>query len=427
MEVRQCRICGNTELESILNLGSQALTGVFPASLDAAVPVGPLELVKCSEDRPDRHCGLVQLRHRYDPETMYGHGYGYRSGLNGSMVSHLQSKARWIRSEVALEPGDLVLDIGSNDGTLLSAMQTPGVTLAGMDPTAEKFRRFYPPDAIVIADFFSAARFRQRFGRRKAKVITSIAMFYDLDAPLEFMREVAEVLSEDGIWVVEQSYLPSMLAKASYDTVCHEHQEYYALRQMQWLSWRAGFKILDVELNDINGGSFSIVIAKSASKRRVNEAALGAVADRESRLGLAGLQVYRDFADRVARHRDELRKALGRLRERGATVLGYGASTKGNVILQYCGITAHELPCIADVNPDKFGCYTPGTYIPIVSEAEAHLAKPDAFLVLPWHFRQNIIEREGAFLALGGSLIFPLPSYEEVALARSARAARLPS
>jgi NDP-4-keto-2,6-dideoxyhexose 3-C-methyltransferase len=293
-----------------------------------------------------------------------------------------------------------------------------------MDPTAEKFRRFYPPEAVVIADFFSEARFREHFGGKKAKVVTSIAMFYDLDAPLEFMREVAEVLSDDGIWVVEQSYLPTMLVSGSYDTVCHEHQEYYSLRQMQWLAQRAGLKLLDVELNDVNGGSFSITIAKEGSERRANTTTLNALAVDEGRLGLEGLQPYRSFHDRVVQHRDQLRNLLGRFRERGAKVFGYGASTKGNVILQYCGIGAHELPCIADVNPDKFGCYTPGTYIPIVSEEEAHLAKPDAFLVLPWHFRKNILEREAAFLASGGSLIFPLPSCDVVALARSSRAAR---
>jgi NDP-4-keto-2,6-dideoxyhexose 3-C-methyltransferase len=422
MEVRQCRICGNAEFDSILNLGSQALTGVFPATLDTSNAVGPLELVKCREDHSDERCGLVQLRHRYEPEMMYGRNYGYRSGLNSSIVGHLQRKAQQIQAQVELAPGDLVLDIGSNDGTLLAAMRAPGVTLAGMDPTAEKFRRFYPLEAVVVPDFFSAARFRRQFGARKAKVVTSIAMFYDLDAPLEFMREVADLLSEDGIWVVEQSYLPTMLARNSYDTVCHEHQEYYALRQMQWLVQRAGLKILDVELNDINGGSFSIVIAKEGSERRVNKACLKELAAEEARLGLAELQVYRDFADRATRYRDELRTVLGQLHERGAKVFGYGASTKGNVILQYCGITARELPCIAEVNPDKFGCYTPGTNIPIVSEAEAHRAKPDAFLVLPWHFRENIVEREAAFLASGGILIFPLPACEIVALTESYRA-----
>jgi SAM-dependent methyltransferase len=411
--ITQCRVCGNTELDSLLNLGMQALTGVFPTERDAPVPSGPLELVKCREEGPET-CGLVQLRDSFQAGDMYGMNYGYRSGLNRSMVDHLQGKARKIKDIISLSSGDLVLDIGSNDSTLLRAMDEPGVRLVGMDPSGIKFRQYYPANAQLIPDFFSADRFRKEFGRQSAKVVTSIAMFYDLDAPLEFVRQVYEVLADDGIWVFEQSYLPFMLANTSYDTMCHEHLEYYALKQVQWMLERVGFVVLDVEFNNINGGSFSVTAAKAAASYRRNEAAVQQCIREEEKLGLSGMEIYRKFHDRVFQHRDELLSFLRAACANGERILGYGASTKGNVILQFCGITVNELACIAEVNPDKFGAFAPGTLIPIISEDEARAMNPGGFLVLPWHFRDNIVARETQFLASGGRLIFPLPRIEVI-------------
>ena len=411
--ISQCRICGNTELDSLLDLGMQALTGVFPTEHNAAVPVGPLELVKCREEGPET-CGLVQMRHSFQASDMYGMNYGYRSGLNRSMVEHLQNKAQKIKNTVALCPGDLVLDIGSNDSTLLRAMDGPGLRLVGMDPSGVKFRAYYPTHVQLIPDFFSANRFRQEFGGHSAKVVTSIAMFYDLEAPMDFVRQVYEVLADDGVWVFEQSYLPFMLANTSYDTICHEHVEYYALKQIRWMLERVGFMVLDVELNDINGGSFSVTAAKSKSPYTRNEAAVRECIHDEEQLCLGGGEIYQKFRDRVFRHREELLEYLRDVKANGERVLGYGASTKGNVILQFCGITPVELPYVAEVNPDKFGAFTPGTRIPIISEDDARAMNPNGFLVLPWHFRENIVAREARFLAAGGKLVFPLPRIEVV-------------
>jgi NDP-4-keto-2,6-dideoxyhexose 3-C-methyltransferase len=412
--ISQCRICGNEELDAVLDLGVQALTGIFPKNREAETPRCPLELVKCHDDGSGQTCGLVQLRHSCQPDAMYGMNYGYRSGLNQSMVDHLQRKANKIKSAIPLTPGDLILDIGSNDGTLLRAMDGPGLRLVGMDPVGIKFRQYYPPNAQLIPDFFSGARFRKEFGRQSAKVVTSIAMFYDLESPLEFMRQVYEVLSEDGIWVFEQSYLPAMLASVSYDTICHEHVEYYALKQILWMLKRVGFRALDAELNDVNGGSFSITAAKKSAGYEGNEAAIQNLIREENRIELSGTDIYRKFRERVYRHRAELRQFLGKARHEGKRIFGYGASTKGNVLLQFCGITAEGLPCIAEVNNDKFGAFTPGTRIPIISEEEARSMNPSGFMVLPWHFRDNIIARERNFLAAGGKLIFPLPNIEVV-------------
>ena len=408
-----CRVCQNRNLESVLDLGEQHLTGMFPRTKEQQVPQAPMELVKC-HGPAGQHCGLVQTRFSYDLGLLYGGDYGYRSGLNRSMMLHLEGIVRDLVSLVRPGDGDLLLDIGSNDGTLLSFYPESGVELVGMDPTAARFAAYYKPHIRRVADFFSAEKFRALFAGRKARIVTSIAMFYDLDRPLDFMREVASILDDEGVWHFEQSYLPAMLAANSYDTACHEHLEYYGLRQIKYMADRAGLKILDVKLNDINGGSFAVTVAKAGASYTANAARVEMLLRREDELGLDTLAPYAAFQGAARAHRAELKDLLEKLKSDGRLVIGYGASTKGNVILQYCGITPQLLPCIAEVNAEKFGCFTPGTGIPIVSEAEALAMRPDYLLVLPWHFRRGICEREAAYLSRGGKLIFPMPRIEVV-------------
>jgi hypothetical protein len=399
---------------SVLNLGQQALTGVFPADPEAEITTGPLELVKCHAANGDATCGLVQLRQSYDLGEMYGMNYGYRSGLNGSMVAHLEDIANEILSRVDLAAEDVVLDIGSNDATLLKFFSEAECQRIGIDPAIEKFRHHYSDSIATVPEFFSAAAYTRGCPDRLAKVVTSIAMFYDLPRPLEFVQQVREILAPDGIWVFEQSYLPLMLQHNAYDTVCHEHMEYYAFQQMEWMMERAGLKIIDATLNDTNGGSFRLTVARAESPHAPRQEAIETLRRHEQDEQLADLGTYERFAGRVHAHRDALRQHLESQRGQGRRVLGYGASTKGNVVLQFCGITAEEIGCIAEINEDKFGCYTPGTKIPIVSEAEAREMNPDCFMVLPWHFRDSIRRREAPFLAGGGTLLFPLPVLDEV-------------
>jgi hypothetical protein len=342
---------------------------------------------------------------------MYGATYGYRSSLNRSMVDHLRAKAARLIALAAPASGDVVLDIGSNDGTLLSFYPAT-LKRVGMDPTAGKFRAFYDPQIEVIADFFSAAAFTARVGARKATIITSIAMLYDLEDPIQFVEQVAEVLADDGVWHFEQSYLPAMLARNAYDTICHEHVEYYALKQIEWMIDRCGLKIIDVEENEVNGGSLAVTVAKRSS--HFPECSTAVVEMLKSERKLEALAPFEAFRERVLGHRERLTELVAGLCGNGARVLGYGASTKGNVILQFCGLTTAQIPAIADVNPEKFGRVTPGTGIPIISEEEAHAMNPDYLLVLPWHFRKNLVDRESAFLRRGGKLIFPLPEIEIV-------------
>ena len=409
--VDACRICGNTNLATVVDLGDQYLTGVFPRSRDQPVTRGPLELVRCTGG--EECCGLVQLHHAYDPGEMYGEDYGYRSSLNRAMVKHLRSKADQLLVLAPLRRGDLVLDIGSNDGTLLSFFPMEAERV-GMDPSAEALSGSYPEGAVCIVDFFSRDRFRREFPTRKARIVTSIAMFYDLADPQSFVNDVADILDDEGIWHFEQSYLPAMLEMNAYDTICHEHVEYYALAQIEWMLDKAGLRLLDVELNDVNGGSFAVTACKAVSSHRTNVANVERVRSREADAQMRDPSTYSRFADRVARHREELRRTISKLVADGHVVIGYGASTKGNVLLQFCGLGPEEIPFIAEVNENKFGCLTPGSYIPIISETDAHAMSPDYFLVMPWHFRDNLIQREMTFLQNGGRMIFPLPKLEIV-------------
>jgi len=408
-EIKKCLICGNDKLIPILDLGMQSLTGVFPRIKGMSVGQGPLQLVKCAEDRAGKKCGLVQLRHIYNAGDLYGETYGYRSGLNRSMVDHLHRKVKGILQKVTLNPNDVVIDIGSNDSTLLKGYPAKNFTLVGIDPLGEKMRKHYPSHIRLITDFFNKKVVEKNIGFQKAKVITSIAMFYDLESPIGFMQQVYELLADDGVWVFEQSYMPTMLSMNSYDTVCHEHLEYYRLKQIKWMADRVGFKILDVEFNQVNGGSFSVMVAKKGSAYREASSLVGRILKSEEKLGLQTLKPYRAFRQRVSQHRKRFRLQIRRLNKSGKKVLGYGASTKGNVILQYCRLGPRDISCIAEVNPEKFGAYTPGTVIPIVSEKEAKAMKPDYLVVLPWHFKDHIVLREKSFLKNGGKLLFPLP------------------
>lgn len=420
--IQRCRICHNPQLHSILHLGEQALTGVFPKSRAEVIESGPVELVKCDEQQ-GRGCGLVQLRQSYDAQDMYGQNYGYRSGLNQSMVEHLHRRVQAALALAQPSAGDLILDIGSNDATTLRAYPDGGFTLVGIDPTGVKFARFYPPHVMLIPDFFQARAIEQRFPGRKAKIITSFAMFYDLEAPLAFMADIHRILADDGIWVFEQSYLPAMLQQNAYDTICHEHLNYYALRQIQWMTDRAGFRILDVEINAVNGGSFCVTVAKENARYAAHSRRVEEVLAREEALNLHTLTPFAQFRQRVFAHRDELRNFMTETARQNKKVYGYGASTKGNVLLQFCNLTARDLPAIAEVNEDKFGAYTPRTLIPIRTEAEVRALQPDYLLVLPWHFREGIIRREAAYLEAGGQLVFPLPHIDIVGRAFARRAA----
>lgn len=401
-----CRLCGSSNLIPCLDLGEHVMSGTFPKTVaeDEALPRGPLKLVRCG----DPTCELVQLSVTYDLKAMYGDNYGYRSGLNPSMVKHLEAKAAKLRE---LRPirrsSDVVIDIGSNDGTFLNTFGSG--SLFGFDPTANKFRDHYNKNIAIIDDFWNGL---SCVGDHRARIITSIACFYDLPDPVSFARAVVDSLAPDGIWHFEQSYLWTMLANNAYDTVCHEHLEYYGMKQILRILDEVGMRCISVELNDVNGGSFAVTAAKGSGKHcseALQLAALESVHNLES--------VWEAFQERVEGLAEELWCKLFTAKCEGKKVYGLGASTKGNTLLQYTmgsEPASSFVHAIAEVNPDKFGCMTPGTRIPIVQQGTC---KADLYLVLPWHFRGVFVKNRLYDHADHGSavpLLFPLPKVELV-------------
>ncbi len=406
MKINNCRSCQSKELISCLNLGNQFLTGIFPKNVNQNVSRGNLALKFCKK------CSLLQLDKNFNRYEMYGSNYGYMSSLNLSMISHLKNKSDKIKKIAKIENTDSIIDIGSNDGTFLSFFVKSCQTI-GIDPTIVKFKNMYNKKTKVISDFFSSAIIKKNL-IKKAKVITSIAMFYDLEDPIAFSREIYECLHEDGIWHFEQSYMPSMIKNISYDTICHEHLEYYSLKSLKYILDKSNFKIIDIELNDINGGSFAITVAKKKSKKFKESSLVNWLLKKEELYKFNKIETLIDFKNKVFKHKKLLKDLILNLKDMKKNVAGYGASTKGNVILQFCDLNYKTIPYIVDVNPYKRNRVTPGTKIKIINDADFKKKNPDYLLVLPWHFKNHILQKEKTFIQKGGHFIFPLPDIEIV-------------
>lgn len=412
-KITRCRICGNSVLIPILDLGEQVLTGRFMRPEQSDPCRGPLRVVLCGLNGGST-CGLLQLSHSYDLAEMYGETYGYRSSLSQTMVNHLAGVVLRAKAWVKLCANDNVLDIGCNDGTLLASYASDEVARFGVDPSCGKFLDEYPEDIKVLVDFFSSVGVRGAFGDKAYKIITSIAMFYDLDAPMEFMKEIRSILVPDGIWVFEQGHMATMLDNLAFDSVCHEHLCYYNFKQIYWMAERCGLKILDVEVNKMNGASFCVTACRQEADLVPNQENINRLIAAEEEAGFSTMVPYENFAEKIVQFRTHLYGWLQRAKRNGKKVLGLGASTKGNVILQYCGVTPDLMPAIAEKYDWKVGLETPGSRIPIISEEAARSLNPDYFLVLPWHFHDEIIEREENYIQQGGKLVFALPKFEVI-------------
>lgn len=411
---KTCRVCGSSALTPVINLGDQYLQGSFvkPGKEDPPLRKIATSLVRCDPTRDEKACGLLQMEHTVPPEILYS-AYWYRSGTNQTMHNHL----RGIAEEAATLVGKAnaqVLDIGCNDGTLLGYYPSAFVKY-GIDPS--DVAQEIGGGITVIQDIFPAPELTKVLKGEKLDIITSIAMFYDLEDPVKFCQEIYQVLHEGGLWIFEMSYMPSMLRMNSYDTICHEHLEYYSLAVLESILKRADLKIVDAKLNDINGGSircYATHIGNFAFKNVEALQRLNQLRQEEFDLELDTDKPYKNFQDHINVHKEDLMALLKCLKKESKTIHIYGASTKGNTILQWCGIDNRIIDVAAERNPDKYGAYTLGTDIPIVSEAESRAMKPDYYLVLPWHFKQEFLEREHQTLEQGIGMIFPLPTIEVI-------------
>jgi SAM-dependent methyltransferase len=418
-----CRVCGSSNLTPVIDLGAQYLQGSFvkPGTLQPPSRRLPTQLVRCDVTRNENGCGLLQLAHSFPPEILYAN-YWYRSGTNQTMRDHLAEIAASCRKIVA-KAAPTVLDIGCNDGTLLG-FYPPDSKKYGVDPSDIALE--IGGGVTVVNSVYPSEQAAAVLPGEGIDIVTSIAMFYDLEDPVGFAESVRSLLTPDGIWVFEMSYLPLMLQQNSFDTICHEHLEYYSLAVLEWIAKKADLRVFKVELNDINGGSIRCYVCRNSSGVHGEAVVfyLHRVRTKECEMELDTDKPYVEFQARIERLKTELNTLLFDIRARGERIHIYGASTKGNVLLQWYGINRVIVDCAADRNPQKVGAKTLGTDLPIVSEAESRAAEPHYYLVLPWHFRKEFLSRESAAIKSGTKMIFPLPAVEVVSAGTYAEAVR---
>jgi NDP-4-keto-2,6-dideoxyhexose 3-C-methyltransferase len=409
-----CRVCHGS-FDPILSLGDQYVSN-FLAPEQPDGPKAPLELVLCQQ------CRLLQLRHTVPGEMMYEE-YWYRSGTNQTMRDALADISGSAAKLMHLNAGESVLDIGCNDGTLLGSYTVPGLYKIGFDPAQNLAVLSRKVADKVLIGFFDAELFLADpdLGKLRPKVVTSIAMFYDLEQPRKFVADVQRVMHPDGIWILQMSYLPLMLKQNDFGNICHEHLEYYSLQALEYLLDLHGLSLVDAQLNDVNGGSIRAIIRNRGADqnalgdevyRKQAAGRLSRLRKSETELGLDTPTPYLEFAERVQRIKQQVSGFIKDQVVRKKKVFVYGASTKGNTMLQYFELDHSVIDAAAERNPDKWGKVTVGTRIPIISEAAARSAKPDYFLVLPWHFIEEFKAREHAYLSSTGKFIVPLPQFE---------------
>lgn len=401
--IEECRLCLHKDLDKVIHLGNQFLTSRFPNLNDYSTPCYPITLVKC------KNCSLVQLKDSVQSSEMYENQYGYRSGISNTMRTHLEKYNQQIRNKISILDNDLLLDIGCNDGTFLRCY--PIGRKIGIDPTAKQFSAYHI-NLEIISNYFTFENIFNHFKEEvKFKVISSISMFYDLPDPVQFAKDIYRILQDDGIWTLEQSYIGTMIDKNSFDTICHEHLEYYGLKQILYIANQAHLKIIDIEFNECNGGSFRLYLAKKTSN--IHKECMELIQEILSKeIHLENIKTFSTFMERCDNQINKLKLFIQTINNNGKKIYIYGASTKGNTLLQYININNQLIPYAVERNLDKIGRMTPGTNIEIISEETMRKSPPEYLLVLPWHFKNEIIERESEFIKNGGQLIFPLPNFE---------------
>tara|TARA_B110000444_G_scaffold246516_1_gene268153 strand:- start:2482 stop:3747 length:1266 start_codon:yes stop_codon:yes gene_type:complete len=414
VRVRQtCRLCGSKSLTPVIDLGEQMLASAFVSEENKdCIPFRkvPLELVRCNPEKDENGCGLVQLKHTFPSDIMYT-DYWYASGVNQTMRDALSDISSRAKAFVTIEDGDVAIDIGCNDGTLLQSYNEPRLDLVGFDP-AKNFLGRENEGFTRISDYFNKDSFYAARKEKKAKIITSIAMFYDLEDPTSFTQDIFDILDDDGIWILQMADLPNMLKDNMFDNICHEHTTYYHLAPMEFLLKRCGMKLVDVEMNDVNGSSYRFYIRKLSGPPAEGDALkrMAKVRFDEFNMALDTDEPYNKFKENIERNKNDLLFFINQEISKGKKIFVYGASTKGNVLLQYCDIDVNLVPFAAERNPRKWGAKTLGSNIPIISEEEARDMDPDYFLVLPYHFLDEMLVREKEFIGRGGKFIVPVPT-----------------
>jgi len=402
MKNKFCRNCKNNKFFNLLSLGKISFTGKFSKSLFNNIPKAYLNLVMCNK------CKLVQLDRNFNPKYLYGKDYGYRSGINKTMTEHLKKTVKKCSALAELKANDPVLDIASNDGTLLNFYKKKTVTV-GVDPLVNKYKSYYKKISYKISNFFQINDIKKLNLKKKFKIISALSVFYDLKDPNRFIKGIKECLDENGIFVLEHADLLCIIKNNLFDTICHEHLEYYSSKVIIDMMNFNGLKVFDHEFNNINGGSSRYYICHHKAKYKTKKKKINKLLSEESKIGLHSTKIFKIFFANILNEKDKLKKMIKKIINKKFIIHGYGASTKGNVLLQFYDIKNKDINYIADRNPLKYNLFTPGTKIKIISENYSRKLKPDYYLVLPWHFKKEILIREKKIRKKGTKLIFPLP------------------
>lgn len=401
-KIKKCRCCKSSNFQEIIDFGNMFLSTSFTEK-NSKNNFVPMKLIYCKE------CYLVQLYHNYESKKIYNENYGYRSGINKSMNLHLENIVNDAKKIINLNNNDVVLDIASNDGTLLKKYKSKKITKIGIDPTINKFKKLYNSDILTLADYFDSKKFFKISKNLKAKIITSIAVFYDVPEPDRFIKDIKKILNENGVWVLEQSYLPFLIKNNAYDSICHEHLTYFMVYQINFLLKKFNLKIYDIKSNSMNGGSIRIFISHNKSNLKINKKNIDKILSLEKKIIRSPSKTFKSFKKNIELSKKNLFSYILKLKKMNKTIHIYGASTKGNIILQYCKLDNSFIEFAADRNKDKIGKKTAGTNIKIISEMMSRKMNPDYYLVMPWHFKEEFLKREKIFLKKGGKFIFPLP------------------
>ena len=397
----KCKNCKKTSFKKILKLGKQPLSGFFYEKKITNLKTYSLDLYKCN------NCNLVQLKNEFISNKLFGKNYGYETAVSNLMVSHLNKKKKKLIRNKYVKKKSKILDIGCNDGTFLNLFKNSH-DLFGIDPSAIKFKKKYNKNIELITDYFSKKNLLAKINKKtKFDLITSFAVFYDIDDPNAFCNDIDELLMDNGVWVCELSYLPLMLKNLTFDQICHEHLTYYTVNVFEKIINKSGLRILDLSLNEINGGSIEIIVCKKNSNHKSNLRKIEKIKKDENKINDKS---YLNFQNRVINIKKELISFL--VKNKGT--IGYGASTKGNIILNFCKIKSNNLNFICDANPKKINKYTPGSNIKIITKSKMRKINPKNLLILIWSFRKEVIKQEKNFIKNGGNLIFHLPKFHIV-------------
>ena len=402
MKITKCRNCKGINFTGLFSFGKISFTGKFPKNKKIDIKKTPLEIIMC------KNCKLIQLKHNYSLKYLYGPDYGYRTGINKTMKDHVKNITTTLKKIVKIRNRDLVLDIASNDSTLLNYYSKKNIRF-GIDPLVNKYKKSYSNIDFKVSDFFSINKITSKT-KQKFKIITALAVFYDLNEPNKFLKDVGQLIRDDGVVFIEFTDMGSMLKFNMFDAICHEHLTYFTSKIFCNIANKNNLRVFDIKFNSINGGSTQYFLCKKNSKFKTNQVSISRILKNEKKIKLESKETYDKFFFQIKKIKNKLNKIVLNAKRRKKIIHGYGASTKGNVLLQYFKISKKQIDYVADRNPKKSGCYTPGSKIPIISENSSRKLKPDLYLVLPWHFKKEILKREKKVIKNGSKFIFPLPN-----------------